>query len=126
MMYSVALVAAGGAIGASLRYLTGLAVTWALDHPTFPMAIITVNILGSFIMGVFVVLAAHKGLTHLSPLIVTGFLGGFTTFSSFSLETVNLIERGAVGQAALYVLLSVGVSILALAGGMLLTRGAVA
>jgi len=123
MFYSVALVAVGGAIGASLRYLTGLAVTWALDHPTFPMAILTVNILGSFIMGLFVVTAAHKGLTHLSPLVVTGFLGGFTTFSSFSLETVTLIERGDMAQAALYVGLSVGVSVLALAGGMMLARG---
>jgi len=123
MFYSVALVAVGGAIGASLRYLTGLAVTWALDHPAFPMAILTVNILGSFIMGLFVVTAAHKGLTHLSPLVVTGFLGGFTTFSSFSLETVTLIERGDMAQAALYVGLSVGVSVLALAGGMMLARG---
>ncbi|MGE4326972.1 MAG: fluoride efflux transporter CrcB [Pseudodonghicola sp.] len=123
MIYSVALVAVGGAIGASLRYLTGLAVTWLLDHPAFPMAILTVNILGSFIMGLFVVTAAHKGLTHLSPLVVTGFLGGFTTFSSFSLETVTLIERGDMAQAALYVGLSVGVSVLALAGGMMLARG---
>ncbi|GHG96757.1 fluoride efflux transporter CrcB [Pseudodonghicola xiamenensis] len=123
MIYSVSLVAVGGAIGASLRYLTGLLVTWLLDHPAFPMAILTVNILGSFIMGLFVVAAAHKGLTHLSPLVVTGFLGGFTTFSSFSLETVTLIERGDMAQAALYVGLSVGVSIAALAGGMMLARG---
>ncbi|MGD9863202.1 MAG: fluoride efflux transporter CrcB [Pseudodonghicola sp.] len=126
MMQSVTFVALGGAVGASLRYLTGLAVTRLLDHPGFPMAILTVNVLGSFLMGVFVVAAAHKGLTHLSPLVMTGFLGGFTTFSSFSLETVNLIERGDMAQAVLYVLLSVGVSIVALALGMGLTRGVLA
>lgn len=126
MMQSVTFVALGGAVGASLRYLTGLAVVRLLGHPTFPMAILTVNILGSFLMGVFVVTAAHKGLTHLSPLLMTGFLGGFTTFSSFSLETVNLIERGDIGQAMLYVALSVGVSVGALAVGMALTRGVLA
>ena len=77
---------------------------------------LSVNILGSFLMGVFVVAAAHRGLTHLSPLVMTGILGGFTTFSAFSLEAVTLYERGALGQAALYVALSVMLSI----GGLLL------
>ena len=123
MMQSVTFVALGGAIGASLRYLAGLAVVRLVGHTGFPVAILTVNILGSFLMGVFVVLAAHRGLTHLSPLVMTGMLGGFTTFSTFSLETVNLIERGDYGQAALYVGLSVAVSVAALALGMVLTRG---
>lgn len=126
MISSVSLVALGGAAGAALRYLTGIGVLRLFGHHEFPTAIITVNVIGSFLMGVFVVAAAHRGLTHLSPLVVTGFLGGFTTFSSFSLETVNLVERGDLGQAALYVLLSVGVSIGALLLGMMLTRGALA
>lgn len=84
------------------------------------------NILGSCLMGVFVVLAAHKGLTHLSPFVMTGILGGFTTFSAFSLEAVTLIERGAIGQAVLYIGLSVGLSIAALALGMMATRGVLA
>jgi CrcB protein len=74
-------------------------------------------------MGVFVVVAAQKGVTHLSPLVMTGFLGGFTTFSAFSLETANLIERGALGQAAVYVLLSVGLSVGGLFLGLWLARG---
>jgi hypothetical protein len=60
--------------------------------------------LGSFAMGLFVGLAAHRGLTHLSPFVATGILGGFTTFSAFSLEAVTLYERGALGLAAVYVI----------------------
>ncbi|TDE39019.1 fluoride efflux transporter CrcB [Antarcticimicrobium sediminis] len=126
MMQTVSFVALGGALGATLRYLAGLGLLRLLGHTSFPVAILIVNILGSLLMGVFVVVAAHKGLTHLSPLVMTGMLGGFTTFSTFSLEAVNLIERGDLGQAALYVLLSVVVSILALALGMILTRGVLA
>lgn len=122
MLSSVSLVAFGGAIGASLRYLAGLGITRIVGHGGFPVAIIAVNVLGSFLMGVFVVVAAQKGLTHLAPLVMTGLLGGFTTFSAFSLETMTLIERGAHGQAALYVLLSVVLSVSALAFGLVATR----
>ena len=122
-MLTLLQVALGGAAGASLRYLSGLAVVRLLGHTPFPVAIILVNVVGSFLMGAFVVAAANRGLTHLSPLMMTGFLGGFTTFSAFSLETMVLIERGDTGQAALYVLLSVGLSIGGLAAGMAAMRG---
>jgi CrcB protein len=89
----------------------------------FPLAIIMVNVIGSFAMGVFVVAAAQKGLTHFSPFVMTGVLGGFTTFSAFSLETVTLMERGAYAAAALYVSASVIVSIAALMLGLWLARG---
>lgn len=126
MMPTVMLVALGGAVGASFRYLTGLGIVRMFGHTDFPLAILTVNVIGSFLMGVFVVVAAHKGLTHLSPLVMTGFLGGFTTFSSFSLETMTLIERGDVGSAGLYIVLSVAVSVVGLAVGMALTRAVLA
>lgn len=126
MFTTLFLVALGGAIGASLRWLTGLAMLRALGPSEFPLAIMTVNVVGSFLMGVFVVAAAHKGLTHLGPFVMTGVLGGFTTFSAFSLETITLIERGQVASASLYILLSVGLSVGALALGMLVARGAVA
>lgn len=126
MISTISFVALGGALGASMRYLTGLGVVRLLGHHDFPLAIITVNVLGSFLMGVFVSVAAEKGLTHLSPLVMTGFLGGFTTFSSFSLETMTLIERGATGQAAIYIVASVLLSVGALAVGMLATRGVLA
>jgi CrcB protein len=123
MVFSVLYVALGGAIGACCRYLAGLGITRLVGVGEFPVAILTVNVIGSFLMGAFVVTAAHKGLSHLSPLVMTGLLGGFTTFSAFSLETANLIERGAFGQAALYVLLSVGLSVGGLFLGLMAARG---
>ena len=76
---------------------------------SFPVAIITVNVVGSFLMGVFVVLAAQRGLTHLSPFVMTGLLGGFTTFSSFGFETYALADGGepwrALGNVTLQVVL---------------------
>ena len=123
MFATLSLVALGGAIGASLRWLMGVAILRVTGPSDFPVAILSANVLGSFLMGVFVVAAAHKGLTHLSPFVMTGLLGGFTTFSAFSLETMTLIERGAMGQATLYIALSVGLSVGGLALGLLLARG---
>lgn len=123
MMNTLILVATGGALGASLRYLWGVGVFRLTGPAEFPLAILGANVLGSFLMGVFVVLAATKGLTHLSPFVMTGLLGGFTTFSAFSLEAVTLIERGEIGAAALYVGLSVGLSITGLMLGLWIMRG---
>ena len=123
MISTLSLVALGGAIGATLRWLSGVAMMRAFGPTDFPVAIIAVNVVGSFLMGVFVVMAAHRGLTHLSPFVMTGVLGGFTTFSAFSLETVTLIERGEILSASAYMLLSVGLSVGALALGLWLARG---
>lgn len=123
MFLTLSLVALGGAIGAACRYLTGLGVLRLFGYTEFPLAIIVVNVVGSFLMGVFVVTAAHRGLTHLSPFVMTGLMGGFTTFSAFSLETVNLIERGAYGHAVLYIALSVGLSVGGLFLGLMAARG---
>lgn len=119
MMMSFALVALGGAIGASARFALGL----ALVRDGFPVAIIAANVIGSFLMGLFVVWSFQKGMTHLNPLVMTGILGGFTTFSAFSLEAYTLFERGQAGAAAAYVGISVIVSLLALAAGVALARG---
>ncbi|MEP5727755.1 MAG: fluoride efflux transporter CrcB [Sulfitobacter sp.] len=123
MISTIFLVALGGAIGAALRFLSGIAILRLAGPSEFPMAILSVNIIGSFLMGVFVVAAAQKGLTQMSPFVMTGVLGGFTTFSAFSLETVTLMERGDVGAAGLYVALSVGLSIAGLMLGLWLARG---
>jgi CrcB protein len=122
MFSTLLLVALGGAIGAAVRFLTGVGMMRLMGPADFPLAIITVNVIGSFLMGVFVVLAAHRGLTHLSPFVMTGVLGGFTTFSAFSLETVTMMERGEYGAAGLYVALSVGLSVAGLMGGLWLAR----
>lgn len=126
MLSTLFAVASGGAIGASLRYLAGVAVMRVIGHTGFPVAILAVNVIGSFLMGVFVVVAAQRGLTHMAPFVMTGLLGGFTTFSAFSLEAVTLYERGDLGQAALYVSLSVGLSILGLMAGLLVARAVLA
>ena len=115
-------VAIGGALGASLRYLAGIGVIRVFGQTGFPLGIIFVNVLGSFLMGVFVVAAAQRGLNSLSPFVMTGLLGGFTTFSAFSLEAVTLYERGDVAQAALYVTLSVVLSIGGLVAGLWIAR----
>lgn len=121
-MTAILQVALGGALGAVLRYLTGIGLIRLFGHTQMPLGVLTVNILGSFVMGLFVVAAAQRGLTHLSPLVAMGILGGFTTFSAFSLEAVTLYERGAVGLAAAYVLANVTLSIAALFAGMAIAR----
>ena len=122
MFYTTLQVALGGAIGAALRFLAGVGI-FKLTGPGFPLAILTVNIVGSFAMGVFVVFAAKTSNTHLSPFVMTGILGGFTTFSAFSLEAYTLFERGQTGAAGLYVLASVILSIAGLIAGVMIARG---
>ena len=118
------LVGLGGAIGSMARYGSGVLVG-RLWPSQFPLATMLVNISGSFLMGLLVgVLArtmpAWQGEARL--FLAIGVLGGFTTLSSFSLDTVVLLQRGEVGQAALYVLGSVAVSIAALVLGLLIMR----
>ncbi|CTQ32316.1 fluoride efflux transporter CrcB [Jannaschia rubra] len=119
MTYPLVSVALGGALGATFRYLVGL----AMMRDGFPLAVLTVNVIGSFVMGLGTVLLARMGLPHWQPFLLTGVLGGFTTFSAFSLETLTLVERGQVGMALLYVALSVCLSLLALATGLFIARG---
>ncbi len=115
-------VALGGAIGASARYLTGVA-SIRLIGPGFPWATLVVNILGSFLMGVLVVVLAHKSGTRMAPFLMTGLLGGFTTFSAFSLDALTLFERGQVWTAAAYVAGSVVLSLAGIVAGLALSRG---
>lgn len=121
MISTLLFVAFGGALGASARYLTGVAAVRLLGHG-FPWGTLTVNILGSFLMGIVVVTLANFSATRFAPFLMTGLLGGFTTFSAFSLDAVTLYERGDIGGAAIYVATSVGVSIAALFAGMALAR----
>ncbi|GIT90307.1 putative fluoride ion transporter CrcB [Jannaschia pagri] len=119
MTTSLISVALGGALGASLRFLLGV----ALVRDGFPVAVLAANVLGCFVMGLVVVTLGRSGLDHWQPLLMTGLLGGFTTFSAFSLETLTLMERGDLAQAAIYVVLSVGGSLLAVVVGVSIARG---
>lgn len=122
-MLHLLLVAVGGAIGASLRHLTSLAAL-RLIGPGFPWATVAVNIVGSFAMGVFVeTLVRRVGMPNeLRLFVATGILGGFTTFSAFSLDFAVMWERGAMGSALAYALGSVVLSIIALFLGLWLAR----
>ena len=125
MFTTLTQVALGGAIGASLRYLSNVGAM-RLFGPGFPYATLFVNIAGSFVMGLLVVALAKKGGTALAPFLMTGILGGFTTFSAFSLDTFTLWERGQTLTALAYVAASILLSLAALAAGIYLARGALA
>jgi len=118
-------VAIGGAIGSCLRFGVGILMLRATG-PGFPLGVLTVNVVGSFLMGVVMVLTFHRELQHLNPFIMTGLLGGFTTFSAFSLEAFTLYERGQIAAAAAYVGLSLVLSIGALVLGVMLARATLA
>ena len=123
MLKQLFLVAVGGAVGSVCRFLTGVIVT-RLSGPAFPWGTLTVNVVGSFAIGFLTELVARKlnASMEMRLLIVVGFLGGFTTFSSFSLDTMVLVERGATVAAVSYVLASVLLSLLAAFGGLALGR----
>lgn len=120
-MNALVQVALGGAIGASLRYGVNLGMQRLLGSG-FPWHTLAVNVLGSAAMGVLMVALAHRGHQHLAPLLMTGFLGGFTTFSAFSMDTVALAERGQVVAAVLYVAASVLIALAAFVLAVHLTR----
>lgn len=113
MIWTLTQVAIGGALGSVLRYLTVYAAG-------APLGTFVVNILGSFVMGVLYVFLFQR--THLSPLLMTGVLGGFTTFSAFALDSLKLYQSGQPGAALAYVAASVLLSLLAVALGAALTE----
>ncbi|HET7910629.1 MAG TPA: fluoride efflux transporter CrcB [Pseudolabrys sp.] len=123
LMAGFAIVFVGGGIGAALRHGFNLAFARLLGT-SFPYATLFENVSGSVVMGALVALFAFRtGIPHHWQLfLTTGILGGYTTFSTFSLDVALLYERGEIGLAALYVLLSVLLSIGGLFGGLALVR----
>ncbi|WBU57630.1 fluoride efflux transporter CrcB [Paracoccus sediminicola] len=121
MMNPFLQVALGGAIGATARY--GVYQLIPAHGPGFPVATAVVNVAGSFVMGVLAVLMAQRIGNHYAPLLLTGVLGGFTTFSAFSLDALTLWERGQAAGAAVYVVASVLLSLLAVIAGLAVGRG---
>lgn len=122
-MNMVLAVAAGGALGAVARYLTVLATTRAWG-PAFPWGTVTVNIIGSVLMGLLVGGFGHfSGANQtLRAFLAVGFLGSFTTFSTFSLDAVTLAEKGQWWPAFGYLAGSVGVGVLGFLVGLRLWR----
>lgn len=123
-LFTIALVAAGGALGSVCRYLVGVGAGRFLGL-AFPWGTMIVNVLGSLTMGIFAGLLALvlDGSTPLRLFVAVGFLGGFTTLSSFSLDTVMLWERGAHIAAGGYAMGTVVLSVIALSVGLMIVRG---
>ena len=127
-MNSFLLVAAGGAIGASLRHGAGILSVRHLPA-TWPWATFSVNLLGGFAMGLvagWFALKAAEGGQYLRLFLATGVLGCFTTFSAFSLETMNMLRSGEAGKAFAYAALSVIFSVAALGLGLWIAKRAFA
>ena len=122
-MRMVLLAATGGAIGAVGRYLTGL---WALRYLGFgfPWGTLIVNVVGSFLMGLLVAYISWKGAANdaLRVFLATGVLGGFTTFSAFSLDFAVLMERRELASAFAYLFGNVGLSLVGIFAGLAIMR----
>jgi CrcB protein len=116
-------VAVGGSIGSVARYLVAIGSSRVFGA-NFPWGILIINVTGSFLIGAFVGLFATKwDLPHAVRVFLTvGICGGYTTFSTFSLDSYYLMERGELGAALLYMVGSVLLSIGALSGGLYLIR----
>ena len=125
-MSNLLLVGFGGAIGSMARYLLGL---WTLQRwgPGFPWGTLGVNITGSFLIGLLAELIMRKfgASPEMRLFLITGVLGGYTTFSAFSLDAITLFERGDPALALIYIAASVVLSILAVFAGLALMRAMV-
>ena len=121
MIQTILLVALGGAAGSVARFLVLLGAARVM--PGWPLGTLMVNVGGSFVIGMVYVVLTQR--TPLAPLLVAGFLGGFTTFSAFSLDALKLWEAGQAVQAAAYVAASVILSLAAVALGAALARSIV-
>jgi CrcB protein len=122
-MTQVIAIAAGGAAGALLRYWVSNGIHAVLGRG-FPYGTLTVNVVGSLLMGFLYIWLIERLATGpvLRAFLLIGVLGAFTTFSTFSVETLNLVESGQLGKAILNVLISVVVCIAAAGLGILLAR----
>jgi CrcB protein len=122
-MNLVIAIAVGGALGSLARHFLSSAI-YSATGTAFPWGILIVNILGGLFMGLIVELGALKlnYSMEMRAFLTTGILGGFTTFSTFSLDAALLIERGELVSAAVYMVVSVVLSVLALFSGLWLVR----
>ena len=123
MFNQLLMIAAGGAAGSLMRFLLSTGVH-RLAGRDFPYGTLTVNVIGSLLIGIlYIVLVERASLgAEWRALLLVGFLGAFTTFSTFSIETLNLLENGELIKAGANVLLSVVLCILAAWSGVIMGR----
>ncbi len=120
-LYLLMAVGAGGFVGAILRFLISGFVQKIM--PTlFPIGTLSVNILGSFIIGFMVFYFESVVAPYQKAIVITGMLGALTTFSTFSLETVTMLQNGLLGRVAINITLNVTLSIVATLLGMMLFK----
>ena len=116
-------VAIGGALGSIARYALS---TWIFDVSShkFPYATLAVNVLGSFVMGILFVIIVEKAAlpTEMRSLLMIGFLGAFTTFSTFSLDALGLWQNGHIFMSLVYMLATVILCLIAISSAIRLTR----
>ena len=123
MLKTLLIVGLGGGIGSCFRYLTSV-VTHKYIQSAFPWATFIVNILGCLLIGLLIGIFTKQQVENsdMKLLFVTGFCGGFTTFSAFALENIKLFQSGNTMLALLYIALSVLLGIFAVWSGMLLVK----
>ena len=122
MIVKILYIAVGGALGSTFRFI--ISYFFKLYFPYFPVGTLFVNIMGSFLIGFFANYLIHKEIPEMiiKFFLIIGFLGSFTTFSAFSIETIELIKQGRVSLSLMYITFSFTLSILAAFFGLSLNR----
>lgn len=123
MLKNILLIGLGGAIGSVLRYLCNIAISKYFPS-SFPWPTLAVNVLGCFLIGIFLALFGreHENQVDMRMLFMTGFCGGYTTFSAFALENLQLLQQGQLNLSVIYMIASIVLGLLAVWVGVAVVR----
>lgn len=123
MLKNILLIGLGGAIGSVLRYLCNIAISKYFPS-SFPWPTLAVNVFGCFLIGIFLALFGreHENQVDMRMLFVTGFCGGYTTFSAFALENLQLLQQGQLNLSVIYMIASIVLGLLAVWAGVAVVR----
>lgn len=123
MLKNILLIGLGGAIGSVLRYLCSIAISKYFSS-AFPWPTLAVNVLGCFLIGIFLALFGreHENQVDMRMLFMTGFCGGYTTFSAFALENLQLLQQGQLNLSVIYMIASIVLGLLAVWVGVAVVR----